>query len=63
MHSCVGISAPIFITARHLVNFAPNFSYSEHLSSRSSSPCVRVSLSDSLKGFKPLSTLIPGKAP
>ena len=63
IHSCVGISSPMFITALHLVNFAPNLAYSAHLSSRTSRPWVNVSTSESLKGFNPLSTFIPGKAP
>ena len=53
---------PIFITARHLVNFAPKAAYSAHLSLRSSNPPV-ITSSESLKGLMPLSTLMPGKAP
>ena len=63
IHSCVGRFSLMFITALHLVNIAPKPEYSLHLPSRSSKPCVNVSRSEPLKGCKPLSTLIPGRAP
>ena len=63
MHSSVGKLSDILITARHLVNFAPSETYSLHLSSSPSSPWVTVSSGEDSNGARPLSTLIPGKAP
>ena len=62
MHSWLGMSLLIFITARHFVNFAPRSSYSEHRFSKPSNPPVKTS-SESLIGETPLSTFIPGRAP
>ena len=63
MHSSVGIPEPIFMTARHFVNFAPSSTYSASLSFRPSKPWVITSSEPSCNGTKPLSTLIPGRAP
>ena len=63
IHASVGMSSDILMTALHLVNFAPSVKYSLHLSSRPSSPCVKVSSGDESKGTRPLSTFMPGKAP
>ena len=54
---------PILITALHLVNLAPNVSYSLQRSFRPSNPVVIFSLGLSSSSFTPWSTLIPGRDP
>ena len=63
MASWDGNSSVIFITARHLVNLAPNSKYSAHRSFSPSKPPVIFSSGEESRGLIPLSTLIPGRAP
>ena len=59
----VGKLSFIFITALHLVNFAPNSLYSDNLSLNPSSPSVRTSPLDNARSCVDLSTFIPGNIP
>ncbi len=63
MQNRVGMPSPIVITARHLVNRAPNLAYSARRSRRPSNPSVIFSPGNPASGFAPVSTLIPGMIP
>ena len=63
MHVRVGRCSPIAITARHLVNRAPNSRYSMSRSRRPSSPSVIFSPAKAARGVVCLSTLMPGMTP
>ena len=63
MQVLLGMSSPIVITARHLANSAPSFTYSARRSRRPSRPSVTSSPGNPASGLAPRSTLMPGMMP